>query len=296
MAVQALSVDTKLHKLFDPSRHEGKNEMSFQRPADATSSPESDLLLQPGNSAPDTSSDMSISTEGSEDIETTDDEVSSDHIGPEAVSVVGDFVVEDGDPDWEDELITDDDDLDGIGMVVDGDVNVDEGDGDEINMTAYDTEDLEHNGLLQTEQAGVIHLVHGWTMRGHPDQVGWSPLRLCFVADQPRQLYVSGDATSGSATVSAVGSHYYLTQSVARTVALAFKAVFPHWYDVYQEAFEAGVWFADDPGPFLGRAVVYKLQGRLHRDRHDVGPSVSFPVGQYAGGEMVFPQLNVKLQ
>lgn len=72
--------------------------------------------------------------------------------------------------------------------------------------------------------------------------------------------------------------------------------MFPEWYDIYQEAFEAGVWFADDPGPFLGRAIVYKLQGRLHRDRHDVGPSVSFPVGQYTGGEMVFPQLNVKLQ
>jgi len=41
---------------------------------------------------------------------------------------------------------------------------------------------------------------------------------------------------------------------------------------------------------------VYKLQGRLHKDRHDVGPSVSFPVGQFTGGEMVFPQLNTKLQ
>jgi hypothetical protein len=77
---------------------------------------------------------------------------------------------------------------------------------------------------------------------------------------------------------------------------LAFKAVFPEWYTTYQDAFDAGVWFADDPGPFLGRAVVYKLQGRLHKDRHDVGPSVSFPVGQFTGGEMVFPQLDTKLQ
>jgi hypothetical protein len=42
--------------------------------------------------------------------------------------------------------------------------------------------------------------------------------------------------------------------------------------------------------------MVYKLQSRLHRDRHDAGPSVSFPVGQFTGGEMVFPQLNTKLQ
>jgi hypothetical protein len=101
---------------------------------------------------------------------------------------------------------------------------------------------------------------------------------------------------TGSTTVAAAGSYYSLSESVARTVALAFKAVFPEWYDTYQDTFEAGVWFADDPGPFLGRAVVYKLQGRLHRDRHDVGPSVSFPVGQFTGGEMVFPQLDLKLQ
>ena len=99
-----------------------------------------------------------------------------------------------------------------------------------------------------------------------------------------------------STTLASTGSYLYLTQSVARTVALAFKAVFPEWYEMYRDAFDAGVWFADDPGPFLGRAIVYKLQGRLHRDKHDVGPSVSFPVGQFTGGEMVFPQLNVKLQ
>jgi hypothetical protein len=64
----------------------------------------------------------------------------------------------------------------------------------------------------------------------------------------------------------------------------------------YRAAFDAGVWFTDDPGPFLGRAVIYKLQGRLHKDRYDVGPSVSFPVGQFTGGEMLFPQLNLKLQ
>jgi len=77
---------------------------------------------------------------------------------------------------------------------------------------------------------------------------------------------------------------------------LAFKTVFPQWYTRYQDTFDAGVWFADDPGPFLGRAIVYKLQSRLHKDRHDVEPSVSFPVGQFTGGEMVFLQLDIKLQ
>ena len=180
--MQALSVDTKLHKLFDPSRHEGKNEMDFQRPADVT-----DPLLNPDDFATDASSDMSISSDGSKDLDSTDDELHPNHISQETASEVGDFVVEDGDPDWEDELM---DDPDGIGMVVDGeevgvddvgvdDVGVDEDNGDEINMDAYDTVNVEKNGLIQTEQAGVVHLVHRWTMRGHPNKVG-SPLFLFF--------------------------------------------------------------------------------------------------------------------
>jgi hypothetical protein len=73
-----------------------------------------------------------------------------------------------------------------------------------------------------------------------------------------------------------------------------FKAAFPQWHQMYEQAFAAGVWLQDDPGPFLGRAVIYKLQGRLHKDRHDMGPSASFGVGKYSGGEMLFPQLGAK--
>jgi hypothetical protein len=109
-------------------------------------------------------------------------------------------------------------------------------------------------------------------------------------------LFISGDISHSSTTLAAAGSHYYLTQAQAETVGQAFKAVFPEWYQRYEPAFKAGVWLADDPGPFLGRAIIYKLQGRLHKDRHDVGPSVSFPVGQFSRGEMLFPQLKTKLQ
>jgi hypothetical protein len=191
LAVQALSVDTKLHKLFDPARHEGKNEMDYAAPPRVADSPPSDTGLDqlasdstpscaagfhPGDVALDSSSDMSFSTEDSEDSEVADYD-----LGTREDLVV----VEDGDPDWEDELMLDGD-PDGEGeMMVDGnDVRVDEDGDDEINMGAYDTLNLEHNGLRQTEQAGVVHLVHGWTMRGHPDQVG-KPPPLSRVADRP---------------------------------------------------------------------------------------------------------------
>lgn len=73
-----------------------------------------------------------------------------------------------------------------------------------------------------------------------------------------------------------------------------FQVVFPDIYEQYREAFDAGVCLPQNPGPFLGRAIIYKLQGRLHIDRNDVGPSASFPAGYFTGGEMLFPQLGAK--
>jgi hypothetical protein len=85
-----------------------------------------------------------------------------------------------------------------------------------------------------------------------------------------------------------------MTKSIARKISAMFKAAFPDWYKKYRQAFDAGVWLRNDPGPFLGRAIIYKLQGTLHKDGQDLGPSASFGVGDYTGGEMVFPQLGAK--
>jgi len=56
-------------------------------------------------------------------------------------------------------------------------------------------------------------------------------------------------------------------------------------------AFQAVVMFKEDVGPFYERAVIYKLQGRLHKDCRNAGPSVSFGVGKYENREIYFPQL-----
>jgi hypothetical protein len=74
-----------------------------------------------------------------------------------------------------------------------------------------------------------------------------------------------------------------------------FKVLFPDVYERYKAAFDAGVWEKDDPGPWLGRAVVYKLQVELHPDKNESGPSVSFACGNYTGGYMLVPQLLAKL-
>lgn len=73
-----------------------------------------------------------------------------------------------------------------------------------------------------------------------------------------------------------------------------FKKLFPDVYDKCQVAFDAGAWLSEDPGPWLGRAIVYKLQVDAHLDQKDMNPTASFPCGSFTGGEMQIPQLPAK--
>jgi len=48
-------------------------------------------------------------------------------------------------------------------------------------------------------------------------------------------------------------------------MAIMFEAAFPQYYAKYREAFDASVWFTDDPGPFLGRPSFTNSKGGLAR-------------------------------
>ena len=75
-----------------------------------------------------------------------------------------------------------------------------------------------------------------------------------------------------------------------------FAIAFPEEHAKYREAFAAGVWLREDSGPWLGRAIVYKLQVKPHQDALDGGPTAIFNVGQYKGGELYIPCLGLKFQ
>lgn len=169
-------------------------------------------------------------------------------------------------------------------------------DNEEINMDAYEVIKGTEPNQNHREHIGIVHLVHGWIMRGQVKNACILHLyaRHATLILDVQGLYISSDIPTSSSSLAATGSYYFLTQSVARALDAMFLAVFPEKHAQYKEAFEAGVWFQHDPGPFLGRAVIYKLQGRLHKDCHDLGPSASFGVGQYTGGEMLIPQFPSK--
>lgn len=92
--------------------------------------------------------------------------------------------------------------------------------------------------------------------------------------------------------------HYYnISRPFALRLSLMFKHSFPEYWRQYERAFAAGRWYRvyDDPGPFVGRAIVYKLQVLPHRDGLDGGPAVIFPVGRFSGGELYLPDMKAKL-
>ena len=89
---------------------------------------------------------------------------------------------------------------------------------------------------------------------------------------------------------------YRLTQPIARLLAALFQELFPEEYEEHKAAFEAGVWLQEDLAPWLGRAIIYKLDGLIHTDRQNRSPTVSFPCGFFVGGQMMIPQLQAKFR
>ena len=104
-------------------------------------------------------------------------------------------------------------------------------------------------------------------------------------------------AGRGSCTAEISLDRYYVgSRPVALYLSACFQVAFPDYYVKYRAAFEAGVWTAEDPGPWIGRAIVWKLPVRTHVDGLDEGPTAIFNVGSYTGGKLYLPDLGVKLE
>ena len=107
---------------------------------------------------------------------------------------------------------------------------------------------------------------------------------------------MSRDFIPGCLAAAAVRHYYRASATIAKMLAIMFKGAFPGEYARYQTAFEAGVWYDEDPGPWISRAIVYKLHVNLHHDAQDAGPTATFCVGDFEGGYLELPQLKVKLK
>ena len=148
----------------------------------------------------------------------------------------------------------------------------------------------------EEERTGVTHLVQCWHAQGHDKVSNQLSLSLLHAHFPQSPMIPSADLLKTAQGAGAVRVYYRATQRVAAQLAAMFKASFPQYYERYKKAFAAGVWYKEDKGPFLGRAVVWKLQVGLHQDGLDDGPALIFSCGQYKGGNLCLPQLDALLQ
>lgn len=75
-----------------------------------------------------------------------------------------------------------------------------------------------------------------------------------------------------------------------------FWVSFPAFYIKYKAAFLIGRWTVTDPGPLLGRVLMWKLQIMPHQDGLDVGPSIIFNMSKFTSGECYITDLKLKLK
>lgn len=150
-------------------------------------------------------------------------------------------------------------------------------------------------GAIVEERKGVLHLVQCWPAQGHPDVSSFLLLLSLFLTSS-QELGPGGAYGLSSSARLAIENYYLASSPLAQSLAEFFEVLFPASYVKFKKAFDAGVWVQEDPGPWLGRALIYKLQGSLHVDEKDEGPTVSFPCGYFEGGEMIVPQFDVKLR
>jgi hypothetical protein len=118
-------------------------------------------------------------------------------------------------------------------------------------------------------------------------------LITCQVEDSP--LKPSADMFRNAQVALAVRWYMKRTSKLALTLKEMFKVAYPKDFEVYEKAFNAGVWEAADPGPWLGRAIVWKLNVLPHRDGLDGGPTAIFCLGSFSGGEAYLTDLKLKL-
>ncbi|KAG1772232.1 hypothetical protein EV702DRAFT_1048697 [Suillus placidus] len=148
------------------------------------------------------------------------------------------------------------------------------------------------NEYENSECTGVSHLVHSWQMQGHH---GKAQMELTAPKVEESPLKPSADMFRNAQVALAVRWYMKRTSKLALALKEMFKVAYPDEFNIYEKAFEAGVWEVADPGPWLGRAIVWKLNVLPHRDGLDGGPTAIFCLGHFSGGEAYLTDLKLKL-
>ncbi|KAF9007272.1 hypothetical protein BDZ89DRAFT_965696 [Hymenopellis radicata] len=84
------------------------------------------------------------------------------------------------------------------------------------------------------------------------------------------------------------------TQIITTIASALYKSFWPIEYEDARRTFKAGRYFRDDCGPWLGRAVGYKVPTTTHPDEGDKGPTFLTSAGSFTGGNLQIHNLQVQ--
>ena len=135
-------------------------------------------------------------------------------------------------------------------------------------------------GEMIEERKGVHHIIQCWMAQGNPN-VSRPFAFICSFWEKKHwllQVLCPGGMYAYSNKGRLAIEHYYIASSpIARILVEYFKVLFPKAYEKSKQAFSAGRWIQGDPGPWLGRALIYKL-GQFARGRQGRGANGLFPL------------------
>ncbi|KAJ7204059.1 hypothetical protein GGX14DRAFT_569659 [Mycena pura] len=141
---------------------------------------------------------------------------------------------------------------------------------------------------MAEKRCRMYHLVHAWHAQGTSVDDEIAPSTNMTVNASQLKLEAATHYLKPDLPVTYLPKISF-RQLRIRAVSDRFSVVFPDYHERYMKAFKAGCALPlDDPGPFIGRAIVWKLQVLSHLDGLDAGTVGMSPEGSYEDGELIF--------
>lgn len=165
-------------------------------------------------------------------------------------------------------------------------------------MSVQDSEDAQVPGAKsEVEKGEVLHLCHAWYERGKEkvkSLIAIQSLTLIFPQEGPvmsKDMLGRGSSRRAQYAKAFMMKRRLLDYWMSQMLLATDK----RQYATFSKSFAAGRSHSEAEGVFLGSALVYKLQVKMHRDGKDLFLCGITNAGQYIGAILVIPQLGLKI-
>lgn len=154
------------------------------------------------------------------------------------------------------------------------------------------------------EGNGLLHISQGWHEQGHisvsiPSGLVFLPYQVAYTVYLKKGPVVSKDLLGNNSSKRFLAVQVAMSQ-LAPVADLIKERMMDYvdadLFNVMERSYKAGSVLDDFPAPYMTVALLYKLQVGLHCDKDDFGLSAMVNAGSYSGGNLIVPDLGLKLE